>query len=418
MKNLFKSLFLIAIAATTFGAWAQDIHTDHKLYADEFVITKGETKRVAINLENPTYVPTGMQFDMKLSGGIKVASKPTTVSARLPKGVDEYGETYDQFTVFWAEIEPGLYRIGIMTMEATPFKGNSGAILRVNLTTTEDFGNEPITVTFPEVKLSNNDDTSTAFLAQGVASEGHEAKPLADILAGTDNTDYYIADALKVVGKSANGKIFATDGNDNWIKLSVPEGVTLTEGVSYVGEQFGGTLTGAGVNPSLEMKKVFGTAESTVTVAGDVEVVDMTQPFALSSNQVIAVTGYYFNDDNQETLRAYSGTSGVRGQSLTIDNSWLENAPAMTNATPYTVKKAAVQLKAAWDVPAGARVAQSDELSFQNYIIYPLQMAEIATGINELTVGSSDKAYKTIENGQVIIVKGNARYNIMGQPIK
>ncbi|MBQ0069810.1 MAG: hypothetical protein KBT09_08690, partial [Bacteroidales bacterium] len=391
---------------------------DHKLYVDEFVITKGETKRVAINLDNPTYVPTGIQFDIKLTGGIKITSKPSTVSARLPKGVDEDGEQYDNFQVFWGEIEPGLYRGGVMTLEGTPFSGKTGAILRVSITTTEDFGKEPISITFPEVKLSNNDDTSTSFLAQGVTTEGHEAKPLAEILAGENQTDYYIADAIKVVGKSANGKVFATDGNDNWINLSVPEGVILTEGVSYVGEQFGGTMTGAGVNPGLEMKKVFGTAESKVAVAGDVEVVDMTQPFALSSNQVVAVTGYYFNDDNQETLRAYSGNNGVRGQSLTIDNSWLENAPAMTNATPYTVKKAAVQLKAAWDVPAGARVAQSDELAFQNYIIYPLQMAEIATGINELTVGSSDKVYKTIENGQVIIVKGDVRYNIMGQPVR
>lgn len=415
MKKFITLFCAVAVAA---AAWAQDIHTDHKMYADEFVITKGETKRVAIYLDNPTYVPTGMQFDIKLTGGIKITSKPSTVSARLPKGVDEDGEQYDNFQVFWGEIEPGLYRGGVMTLEGTPFSGKTGAILRVSITTTEDFGKEPISISFPEVKLSDSNDTSTAFLAQGVTTEGHEAKPLAEILAGENQTDYYIADAIKVVGKSANGKVFATDGNDNWINLSVPEGVTLTEGVSYVGEQFGGTMTGAGVNPGLEMKKVFGTAESTVAVAGDVEVVDMTQPFALSSNQVVAVTGYYFNDDNQETLRAYSGNNGVRGQSLTIDNSWLENAPAMTNATPYTVKKAAVQLKAAWDVPAGARVAQSDELAFQNYIIYPLQMAEIATGINELTVGSSDKVYKTIENGQVIIVKGDIRYNIMGQPVR
>lgn len=414
MKKFITLFCAVAVAA---AAWAQDIHTDHKMYAEEFVITKGETKSVSICLENPTYVPTGMQFDMKLTGGICVAKNKSGAfrivpdTHRLP--LDEDGAA--QFVANSSETDPGLYRCVIFSM-GIPYEGKSGAILQVYITTTEDFGKEPISISFPEVKLS--DAEATSLLAQGLASEGHEAKPLADILAGENQTDYYIADAIKVVGKSADGKVFATDGNDNWINLSVPEGVTLTEGVSYVGEQFGGTMTGAGVNPGLKMKKVFGTAESKVAVAGDVEVVDMTQPFALSSNQVVAVTGYYFNDDNQETLRAYSGNNGVRGQSLTIDNSWLENAPAMTNATPYTVKKAAVQLKAAWDVPAGARVAQSDELAFQNYIIYPLQMAEIATGINELTVGSSDKVYKTIENGQVIIVKGDVRYNIMGQPVR
>lgn len=40
-----------------------------------------------------------------------------------------------------------------------------------------------------------------------------------------------------------------------------------------------------------------------------------------------------------------------------------------------------------------------------------------ATGINDMNVNSA-KVYKTIENGQVIIVKGNARYNIMGVELK
>ncbi len=39
------------------------------------------------------------------------------------------------------------------------------------------------------------------------------------------------------------------------------------------------------------------------------------------------------------------------------------------------------------------------------------------TGINDLKV-NAEKSYKTIENGQVVIVKGNARYNIMGQEIR
>lgn len=39
------------------------------------------------------------------------------------------------------------------------------------------------------------------------------------------------------------------------------------------------------------------------------------------------------------------------------------------------------------------------------------------TAINDIKVETS-KAYKTIENGQVVIVNGDARYNIMGQEIK
>lgn len=39
------------------------------------------------------------------------------------------------------------------------------------------------------------------------------------------------------------------------------------------------------------------------------------------------------------------------------------------------------------------------------------------TAINDLTV-KAEKVYKTVENGQVVIVKGNARYNVAGQAIK
>jgi len=40
-----------------------------------------------------------------------------------------------------------------------------------------------------------------------------------------------------------------------------------------------------------------------------------------------------------------------------------------------------------------------------------------STGISDLSVKAA-KAYKTIENGQVVIVKGDARYNTMGQAVK
>lgn len=41
-----------------------------------------------------------------------------------------------------------------------------------------------------------------------------------------------------------------------------------------------------------------------------------------------------------------------------------------------------------------------------------------ATGVKDLNVDKAVKAYKTIENGQVVIVKGDARYNVAGQMIK
>jgi len=50
-------------------------------------------------------------------------------------------------------------------------------------------------------------------------------------------------------------------------------------------------------------------------------------------------------------------------------------------------------------------------------VICTIHVEGTATGINDLQVNSA-KTYKTIENGQVIIVKGDVRYNTMGQIVK
>ncbi|MBQ0069107.1 MAG: hypothetical protein KBT09_05060, partial [Bacteroidales bacterium] len=42
---------------------------------------------------------------------------------------------------------------------------------------------------------------------------------------------------------------------------------------------------------------------------------------------------------------------------------------------------------------------------------------EKATGINDINVVNT-KAYKTIQNGQVVIVKGDKMFNVLGQPVK
>ena len=54
---------------------------------------------------------------------------------------------------------------------------------------------------------------------------------------------------------------------------------------------------------------------------------------------------------------------------------------------------------------------------YTNYTLCPIVIEVDKTGVNDLTVKSA-KTYKAIEDGQVIIVKGNDRYNLMGQPVK
>ena len=48
-----------------------------------------------------------------------------------------------------------------------------------------------------------------------------------------------------------------------------------------------------------------------------------------------------------------------------------------------------------------------------------VQRDAIPTGVKDVNIaGDAVKAYKTVENGQIVIVRGNQRFNIMGQPIR
>lgn len=389
MKILKSILAFAIVAATTVSVMAQETTHDpatHKIYVKDFAIKKGETKTVEILLDNPTYVATATQFDIKFKGGITIdGNEGLTPTSRVPtKGFSDASD--------WVGTgDNKVYRVIVSNMKGNEITGTSGAIFEIDVFTTDDFGKEPASIEIcGEVKLSHVKDAAQgAFDINGGTNQVFEAKSLADILTCADGANYYVADALKVVGKSeSKGYAFATDGNNNWIKLELGEGVTMTEGVSYEGEQFGGVLSGAGVNPSIKIENALGVEEAEEAVAGEVEKIDMTHSFSMLSNQVVSVTGYYFNDDAQETLRAFSGQNGERGQSLTVNTEWGETV--MTNATPYTIKKAAVQLKAAWEAaPEGAAIAANDEFAFQNYIIYPLEKAEIATAVEDVNASKS-----------------------------
>lgn len=79
----------------------------------------------------------------------------------------------------------------------------------------------------------------------------------------------------------------------------------------------------------------------------------------------------------------------------------------------------------AWDPEAKTLVSTNDEVQayaedyymvVEKYTGFKLTGPSPITGIDAIKVGSS-KTYKTIENGQIVIVKDGMRYNIMGQKL-
>ena len=94
------------------------------------------------------------------------------------------------------------------------------------------------------------------------------------------------------------------------------------------------------------------------------------------------------------------------------------NAPAKAKAAKAAPTKCKAPVA---PVAAGMKkvVVKADpyaENYYDNYILCPI-VVESTTGVNDLNTKVA-KTYKTIENGEVIIVKGDARYNVLGQPVK
>lgn len=392
-KNLQFALLLGLMSATAVSANAESQWDCHncKIFIEDFAIKKGETKTISICVNNPDYDFTAGQFDMYFKGGITpVLNKSNKIAMTLGARVPGYEDGFSG-TGSWQS--DGGYRYLFYNNDGNYVEDTSGTLFTFKITTDETFGTtgEAPAIEFGgELKLSDIEDTSHGHILDPTHTNVYEAVPLAEFITKQAGKQYYIADAVKVIAKTTSKAdktyAFVTDGNDNWLKVALSEADNqkFVEGQTYEGYQLGGEVLNAELNPVTTLERALGYKVASTPISAGVESVDLSRHFELASNQVVSVAGYFFNDDNQETLRAYSGANGERGQSLSLDFSFVDNN--MVNGNPYVISKAAVELKAAWTTPTGAPalVAPSDANSFQNYVITPLEMAQIATGVNDL----------------------------------
>lgn len=399
MRNLLRSTLILAVMAC--AALSAAAESTSKVYIPDFAIQKGEVKYVYLYVDNPDYTFSAMQFDLYFTGGLKLFVDedgewiyPLDNNVRIP-GVSGKNVTFVHNGAWQSD---GAYRFLFYNSKALPVTGTSGALLEIGMTTDETFGTttEKPAITIANTTLSDTKDTSSGDYPLSTPTTVYESVLLTDFLATTDSKVRYIADPLKIIAKTASavdGKYlaFATDGNENWIKFALNEAdnAKFEEGSTYSPDQLGGVLADANVNPAVLVEKALGNEVSTTPVTASETKADMSTKLNLKANEVVSVTGYYFKEGEEENLRAYSGTTGNRGQSLTLNFNWVGTS-FMTEAKPYTIEKGAIQLKAAWEkTNAPALVAPSDENAFQNYVIYPLSTPQVATEITDLNAGKS-----------------------------
>lgn len=102
---------------------------DNKLSIDNFSIKPGDTKEVAVNLDNSDAM-TSLQLDVQLPSGLTC-----TAVALNPDRLDRSEQTI----TLTPQATVGLYRIGIFTTNQTNFVGKSGALVYLTIKADADF---------------------------------------------------------------------------------------------------------------------------------------------------------------------------------------------------------------------------------------------------------------------------------------
>lgn len=122
---------LTLLLAFTWGVMSAATAAD-RLYISRTYMKPGETKTLAINLENE--VPyTGFQVDISLSQGLKFATENSAHSIFLSPRADS---SYSLVTNTWYS---NKLRVGAFSCNHTPIADTSGALLFVKVTADDEF---------------------------------------------------------------------------------------------------------------------------------------------------------------------------------------------------------------------------------------------------------------------------------------
>ena len=417
-KNLFKSMLLGFAALTALNASA-----DLKITVEDFEIEPGKTGWTMANVyAESSGIYSALQFELKQIEGmsdfnafkVSTADQSQTEWPKVKSVDDETGEEIEAISV-WSpafNIFDGEYRV-VLNYMANGIDGyvahlpaGKSLVCRIAFKADASFTGADLVLkhakadyrdpSAPEGWVNSQEITEEQVLCH--ISVPATATPLATIVAeGVDDTEYTVAEALRIVSKAPKaGCVFVSDGAGNWMKVAA-EG-EVYDAIAAMTDIKAGTLTGvlsdADCNQTLTVTKAPEKATTPVEVAivgwnlaqGGNPETNPQYKFAPKVNEIINLTGYYF--ENEKAFRGYANQTG---QSASVDVSWCNTDATLTNGAAYKNVECAVQLKAPWtnaETPAGApaKIAATDKLSFQNYLVYPLSISEnnIMTGVENL----------------------------------
>ena len=164
MKKLLQSAFVCTLfAGTAFSAMAQrPVNPNEKnpnpeedgwseMYVNDFAIKKGEVKAIDIFMDNPHYAFNAMQFDIHVTGGLKIFEdedgvwldpNPDRVPGTSGRNISYVGQGAWQ--------QDGSYRHLFYNNKGLYVADTKGVLFTLYVTTDDTFGttDEPATISF------------------------------------------------------------------------------------------------------------------------------------------------------------------------------------------------------------------------------------------------------------------------------
>ena len=120
-------MFLLILAGTLL------VDAQETLSIDNFRIARGETKEIAINLNNTSSV-RALQVQIILPDGVKMSARPQIVQSRNGSYIDEFGEGVEAVkTLSYNQWNDGSYMITVNADDGIPFAGTEGAVIMLTL---------------------------------------------------------------------------------------------------------------------------------------------------------------------------------------------------------------------------------------------------------------------------------------------
>ena len=120
-------MFLLILAGTLL------VDAQETLSIDNFRIARGETKEIAINLNNTSSV-RALQVQIILPDGVKMSARPQIVQSRNGSYIDEFGEVVEAVkTLSYNQWNDGSYMITVNADDGIPFAGTEGAVIMLTL---------------------------------------------------------------------------------------------------------------------------------------------------------------------------------------------------------------------------------------------------------------------------------------------